>query len=599
VGETSRTQGIGPGQTTRKGPFAIKTARGTPILNAKKRKPKPPKAVARTQLVIRAGLDPKSKRVGSLLAGSVFFVLESRPLGDIATRVQVALRDNSKPKGWVTAQRDGEPFLDIVDGELRRSSSSGGGGAAGGGSPGKLGKSKGFISAVDNTDISYTLEELQALRQRQLDSAEEIEQNLDAEGAGLASQLGDTLLNSKLTAKDYLQDFEKADKGVISKSDFRKSVRALVPALGTSSNNEVDALFESWDSDKSGMLDIAELRAAFTRMKEQARERAARVVKRREKAERLRRHAEVTAKAEAATQAAEALEAELKERIERPPVETRLGILLVKRNMKVGDMVAKWDVDHDGALDKKEFLKNVADLGLEASAEELEALYIKIDADGSGQLEVPELVMFMKKNQEMRKMEEEEEKAMTKKAAERRKLAKQAQIAAFREDESDEHQQQKEEEEARIAAEEKAKAELQAAAKAKEAKKLAKKAKKQEKAEIQEKIDQKREEIKKREDDRQKAESPTELAGSTKEAAEVPPAPIDPAIKGKFKSTVEKVLDGDGRVDRHPPPTGPGAAAGAASTGSVAPSGSTPDELRSAPKAVPKTAMQHGLEVQS
>lgn len=579
---------MGPGQTTRKGPFSIKTARGTPILNAKKRKPKPPKAVARTQLVIRAELDPKSKRVGSLLAGSVFFVLESRPLGDVATRVRVALRDNSKPKGWVTAQRDGEPFLDIVDGELRSSSP----GAPGvGGSPGKVSKSKGFVSAVDNADISYSLEELQALRQRQLDAAEEIGQNLDAEGAGLASMLGDTLLNSKLTAKDYLQELEKADKGQVSKADFRKSVRALVPAIGTTSNNEIDSLFESWDTDKSGMLDISELRAAFSMMKEQARERAARVVKRREKAERLRRHAEVTAKAEAATQAAEALEAELKERIERPPVETRLGILLVKRNMKVGDMVAKWDVDHDGALDKKEFLKNVADLGLEASAEELEALYVKIDADGSGQLEVPELVTFMKKNQEMRKLEEEEEKAMTKKAAERRKHAKQAQVAAFRENESDEHQQQEEEEEVRLAAEKKAKAELEAAAKAKEAKKLAKKAKKQERLELQEKIDQKREEIKKRED-ASRAASP-ETAGPPVEAA---PAAIDPSIKGKLKEAVEKVLDGDGRVDRYPPPTGPGAAA---STSSVAPSGSAPDELRSAPKAVAKTAMQHGLEVQS
>ena len=67
------------------------------------------------------------------------------------------------------------------------------------------------------------------------------------------------------------------------------------------------------------------------------------------------------------------------------------------------------------------------------------------------------------------------------------------------------------------------------------------------------------------------------------------PAPIDPAIKGKFKGAVEKVIDGDGRVDRHAPPTGPASI-------SVAPSGSAPDKALAKPTTMQQ---QHGVEVQS
>ena len=535
--ETNRLQGMGPGQTTRKGPFAIKTARGTPIIHAKKRKSKPPKAIARTQLVIRAEVDPKSKRVGSLLAGSVFFVLDSRALGDSATRVRVALRDNAKPCGWVTAQRDDAPFLDIVEGELRSKLA-----ATSGSSPNKAVKGRSFVSSVDNADIHFTLEELQALSQKQLDLASEIELSLDATSAGLAAQLGETLIESSANVKEFLQDLDRADRGLITKADFRRSIRQMVPAVGTSSNNEVDSLFDSWDQDKSGSLDVPEMKEAFGRLMVQAKERKAANAVKCEKIERLRRHAEVTQKAEAATQGAEAVELELRERLERPSVESRLGILLVKRNVKVGDMVAKWDVDHDGALDKKEFLKNVTELGLDASTEEFEALYIKVDTDGSGMLEVPELVAYLKENQAMRAMEEEQEKALAKKAADRRKLAKQAQILAFRENENDEEEQRKEEEEERAAAEAKAKAELEAAAKAKEAKKAAKKARKQakeeEKLQMEEKINQKR-----------------GIAGDVKaESVASPEAAAASPAKEKLKEAIDKVVDGDGRVDKNPPP---------------------------------------------
>ena len=106
--------------------------------------------------------------------------------------------------------------------------------------------------------------------------------------------------------------------------------------------------------------------------------------------------------------------------------------------------------------------------------------------------QVPELVAFLRKNQEVRAQHEEEEKTMGKVANDRRKLAKTAQVNAYRDSMADDAERAKEEEEARLAAEAKSKAEAEALAAQKKAKKNKKKAKDEEKKQFEEKVAGKR-----------------------------------------------------------------------------------------------------------
>ena len=500
-----------------------------------------------------------------MLSGSVCFILETREFHGMI-RARVALRDNAKPQGWCTLSRDGEIFLDVIEGTTNIN-------------PTGAGKSKSKYGNIDPEKVDYSLEDLHALHEKQLGYAEEVEASFAAGSGSLFAQLGEALLASKMSVAEYVGETALTKDGQITKMEFRKSVRTLLPQMGASNNSEVDAVFESLDADKGGSLDVPELKAAFQKCKDEATERAQGSAKAREKAEQFRKHASTTSKAIEATELADKAEAELKERIEHPDVEARIGILMKKRGVKIGDMVAKWDKDHDGSLDKKEFILNVTELGLEATAEELDALYVKVDTDGSGMLEVmalprgiltpractcegascaaaaeiplltvpnsalvispprvqvPELVAFLRKNQEVRTQHDEEEKAMGKVANDRRKLAKAAQVNAYRDSMADDAERAQEEEEARLAAEAKSKAEAEALAAQKKAKKNKKKAKDDEKKQFEDKVAEKR----------TAPPAPDEIKTSAPPAPEAPAAPPPPsAAAGKLVGAISQVID--------------------------------------------------------
>ena len=57
--------------------------------------------------------------------------------------------------------------------------------------------------------------------------------------------------------------------------------------------------------------------------------------------------------------------------------------MIMKRNLKIGDVVTKWDKDGDGTVSKAEFRANVAELGVAADKKEVDALF----EDASGVLQ--------------------------------------------------------------------------------------------------------------------------------------------------------------------------------------------------------------------
>ena len=83
----------------------------------------------------------------------------------------------------------------------------------------------------------------------------------------LALRLGSVIIEQKKKPKEIVQEWDKKMKGCVNKIDFRTGVRSL----GLKANNaQVDALFNEYDDDRGGTLDVAELRSALKTMQEAA-----------------------------------------------------------------------------------------------------------------------------------------------------------------------------------------------------------------------------------------------------------------------------------------------------------------------------------------
>jgi len=76
---------------------------------------------------------------------------------------------------------------------------------------------------------------------------------------------------------------------------------------------------------------------------------------------------------------------------ENGPPDVQLGQLIMKRNLKIGDVITKWDPSGDGSVDKGEFRTNVIAMGVKAEPEAIDELFDSLDDDGGGELDVKEL----------------------------------------------------------------------------------------------------------------------------------------------------------------------------------------------------------------
>ena len=74
-----------------------------------------------------------------------------------------------------------------------------------------------------------------------------------------------------------------------------------------------------------------------------------------------------------------------------------LGAMILKRNLKIGDVISKWDKSKDGDVSMDEFRNSVVEMGVEAPAEEIDALFRSLDDDGGGSLDLNELKPTLKR----------------------------------------------------------------------------------------------------------------------------------------------------------------------------------------------------------
>lgn len=239
---------------------------------------------------------------------------------------------------------------------------------------------------------------------------DDLQEGIDAISAKLHSdaavpvkiQLGEALmagLGEAPTAgrvADLVKSWAKRGDKEISKIDFRQSVRRWLAQPDT---REVDELFIELDADGSGQLDVAELTCAMKQLIADARECDAGRQRMREQLDSLQERLARTREVAASTLAAEVAQKELHVMRERPPVESRVGELLVFRNAKIGMMVSRWESSKGDCrltVNREQFRRNLkakeCGVGIDdASDEEIDGLFGRLDANGSGSIDAEEL----------------------------------------------------------------------------------------------------------------------------------------------------------------------------------------------------------------
>ena len=171
-------------------------------------------------------------------------------------------------------------------------------------------------------------------------------------------QLGLLLLTKEDYIKKLLKEWDAKGKGEVTKGEFRLHLRAIL----TVTSVETDNLFDSWDTDRGGSLDLKELHASLVECQSKGRvweqeqrfdPKAARARAFRKQASLADEAAHLAAEAEAAEEALDSYCASMETR-----ADVRLGNLLSMRRVKPGAVVTTWAKSrgqHAGELSKKEF----------------------------------------------------------------------------------------------------------------------------------------------------------------------------------------------------------------------------------------------------
>ena len=208
-----------------------------------------------------------------------------------------------------------------------------------------------------------TVEELNDRAQDLRQQAEGLSGNAPA--PSIRVQLGQLLL--AMDTKGFEAMVKKWDvkgRGEFIKAEMRLNLRNT--GLNVTSA-ESDALFDTWDDDGGGSLDLKELRAALASTQKSATEFNNRPDPAQQKIQRLLKRAGLAEEAAEMTTQANALEQALEEYSQEllSRADVRLGSLLQKRMIKPGEVVVHWAKskgEHAGELSKADFRRAVLDL---------------------------------------------------------------------------------------------------------------------------------------------------------------------------------------------------------------------------------------------
>lgn len=186
----------------------------------------------------------------------------------------------------------------------------------------------------------------------------------------------------KANVANLLREMDDNGDGVIQKIELKKFVRNKIKLAAD--NQEIDAFFDSIDTDRGGTIDLNELIGAVQRLQEAAQD------AKDEEAERVQAADDLQALSEQCTLAAEHMAAieELEMASSRPatpqptegeeqqaPFGERLGRAIATRKLKANELVAKWDPKESGTMTAADLTKRLTQLlGVSPSSAEIEEL---------------------------------------------------------------------------------------------------------------------------------------------------------------------------------------------------------------------------------
>lgn len=229
--------------------------------------------------------------------------------------------------------------------------------------------------------------------------AKEEEAKLDTSKPNLAIELGAALMKQSENYSDRAahvaaiqRDWDPNRDGNIVKMEFRTSVRKLVPAADA---KDCDDVFEVLDLNKSGELDMNELKLALKKLIDDYRRFGGGKANIQAKADRCRELAAEARRIGALTAEWES-SVKVEEDMLRRSVGANLGAFLKKKGLKANELASKWG-GKDGLVDKAEFRKEVSALGIQAEVWQIDGLFGQLDEDGGGTLDATELGRALKK----------------------------------------------------------------------------------------------------------------------------------------------------------------------------------------------------------
>jgi hypothetical protein len=268
----------------------------------------------------------------------------------------------------------------------------------------------------------------------------------------------------------------------LKKIQFRNLLRAQLKLNAT--NKEIDAVFDGVTGGAGAALaSVKELRAVLGAIAARAGVADPAIEAFLAKAAASRAHAETVGAALEALRACLQVMGQLdKSSGGNAPVLAQIGGIVMKRNLKLGEVIAKW-----GDVDKPAFRGHIAALGVVAEPTDVDAVFDLMDDDGGGTLDEAELKVGLKTLIDSHKSNQSSTAALEKTAAGlKRAAASQIDALVKKERALAEKRQREEEEErareeARREAEAAAKAMAEAARMAEEEKKAAEKAAREEK----------------------------------------------------------------------------------------------------------------------
>ncbi|KAL1527537.1 hypothetical protein AB1Y20_008926 [Prymnesium parvum] len=212
---------------------------------------------------------------------------------------------------------------------------------------------------------------------------------------GVGGELGAMLLHKfkdQRALELTLKTWDKDRDGTISLPEFKVELQRCGILASAAA---VESLFHSIDEAAEGHILLSKFKRRLLELKERSSATEAALTRHEEAVHVLRRRAELLALALHAEEAAAAAEARLVPLDDDLPVELRLWRLLQARALDAPSLMHAWDSNGDEFISVGEFRKHARNLGLSVGQREMEELHARLDRNGDGAVDLPEVKAFL------------------------------------------------------------------------------------------------------------------------------------------------------------------------------------------------------------